>query len=332
MIQGSNISDNKEYFEYRIKSGDTLSSIVFRMFGYASSDTRYKKTVDHLLALNPQIKNINFIKTGDMLRLGVLPPVISSSKQVAQIPIKSRAVVPSDNFVMSHVPAKDADNFWALSWLAQNSNYLTIPGGVALGTKGNLLSPANIALLTQINDDYAKYKTGNITKGQYDYLRKTSLDKLKSNVGPFEKWMFGQKTTHEAIRIARGGGVPANANIVKHADRLNKLASLGKAGGYVLVGVGLTASCMQIANTQDRHEKNEIFVETVASTGVGLGLGVVVGLFLISNPIGWGTALVLATGSAAISYASGKSARGAYNLVGGKVDLVSGSGVDSVCR
>jgi len=173
---------------------------------------------------------------------------------------------------------------------------------------------------------------GNLTKGQYDYKRKLALDRLKKNIGPFEKWMFGKKSTHESIRIARAGGVPATANIAKQAYRLNKIATLGKAGGYVLVGVGLTASCMRIASAQDKGEKNEIFVETLASTGIGLGLGVAVGIFLVANPITWGAALVIATGSAAISYASGKGARIAYNRFGKQIDFVSGVGVDSICR
>lgn len=78
-----------------------------------------------------------------------------------------------------------------------------------------------------------------------------------------------------------------------------------KGGGIVLTGVGLTASCMQIENTTDQNEKNDIFVETVTSTTMGLGLGVAVSLFLTSNPIGWGTALVLAVGTTAVSYGTG---------------------------
>jgi len=110
------------------------------------------------------------------------------------------------------------------------------------------------------------------------------------------------------------------------------MASLGKAGGIVLVGVGLTASCMQIAKTQNSHEKNEIFVETIASTTVGIGIGAVVGLFLVSNPIGWGTAIVLAVGSAALSYGAGRVARYSYDKSGSKIDFVSGSVIGSVCQ
>ena len=126
--------------------------------------------------------------------------------------------------------------------------------------------------------------------------------------------------------------MPAGANIARHADRLNKLATVGKLGGYALVGVGLTASCMQIANTQNKQEKNEIFVEAVSGTAVSLIAGVAIGVFLVSNPVGWGAALVLATGSAALSYGSGKAARKAYTLVGNEVDLVTGAGINSICR
>lgn len=326
-------NDAKEYYEYKIKSGDTLSMIIFRMFGFAPTDSRYKKTQQYLLELNPQVKDINKIKAGDVLRLGVLPPVISPAKQVARRELSSPIRLPlQENYVVHRVAPKDADDFWMLSWLANNSNYLTIPGGVATGATVNFASPANIALMTQINDYYADYKSGKITKGQYDRLRKISLDKLKTNIGPFEKWLFGPQTTHQAIRIARGGGVPAGANIARHADRLNKLATVGKVGGYALVGVGLTASCMQIANTQNKQEKNEIFVETVASTSIGLVGGALLGLFLVSNPIGWGTALVLATGSAAISYGSGKFAKKLYDIYGNEVDFVEGTGVNKLCR
>ena len=91
--------------------------------------------------------------------------------------------------------------------------------------------------------------------------------KQLTNTEPVEKILFGNKTTHQSIRIARAGGVPATANIDKHADRLKNLGTMSKHGGIVLVGVGLTAACMQIANTPDTKEKNEIFVETITKIG-----------------------------------------------------------------
>ncbi len=337
------MSNHGKHFEYKIKGGDTFSNIIFKMFGYGMNDNRYNDKKDYLLTINPHITNPDLIKAGDILHLDILPLVPKPSNQTVSIPLSSTMKPPKvktahkianikTNFITTQVNAQDMDNFWALSWLAQNSNYLTIPGGIAMSANENLLSAGNVGLINNVSDHYADYKSGRISKGQYDYRRKISLDKLKNNIGPFEKWIFGKNTTHESIRIARSGAIPATANITMNANKLNKLASLGKAGGIALVGVGLTASCMQIAKTKKSHEKNEIFVETIASTSVGIGAGAVIGLFLVSNPIGWGTAVVLAVGSAALSYGSGKLARYTYDSTGSQIDFVSGSGIGRICK
>src|SRR5690554_6870670 len=119
---------------------------------------------------------------------------------------------------------------------------------------------------------------------------------------------------------------------MQNADKLTKLASYGKYGGYILAGVGLAAGCVQIANEDNQQKKNEIFVETIASTTVGVVAGWAVGLFLVSNPVGWGMALVLATGTAATSYGAGIFAQSVYTTFGNKVDLVSGTGISSICQ
>jgi nucleoid-associated protein YgaU len=50
-----------DMFEYRIKGGDTLSSIVFKMYGYTPRVGRYDEAVTHIMALNPQVKDPNLI-------------------------------------------------------------------------------------------------------------------------------------------------------------------------------------------------------------------------------------------------------------------------------
>lgn len=99
-----------------------------------------------------------------------------------------------------------------------------------------------------------------------------------------------------------------------------------------MAGASVAAGCMQIADTDSRQEKNEIFVETVSGTTAGLALSFVVGVFLVSNPVGWGTALVIGAGAAAVSYGAGKAAKMAYTTRGQSVDLVSGMGIDKVCK
>lgn len=84
-----------------------------------------------------------------------------------------------ESFVLNDVPAHDELDFWMLSWLAENSNYLVIPGSILTGTQGNLLSGGNIHLIEQISDLYAQYKTGGMTKSQYDYRRRVLLTNSK---------------------------------------------------------------------------------------------------------------------------------------------------------
>ena len=133
------------------------------------------------------------------------------------------------------------------------------------------------------------------------------------------------------IRVAYQGGVPATRNIQMHANRLAQMSSYGKYGGYLLAGVEVAASCKQIADTGSRLEKNEIFVETIASVGTGWLAGGLA-LFLVSSPVGWGTAFLLAAGTVVASYTIGKTFRFAYTTYGNKVDLVNGVGVDQICQ
>jgi len=308
-----------------------LSAIIFKMFGSTPSDQGYQVAVMHLMLLNKHLKDPNKIFAGEILNLGVIPSFsvpINPLVQNSQKPLVPDSSLP----ITKNVNPQDSERFWVLSWLEKNSNLLSIPGGIAFGATGNLLSPANVGMVTEVSDLYAEFKSGNITKNQYNYRRTLALNRLKKNIGPMEKLLFGNNTTHQSIRIARSGGVPATSHIAKHAKKLNNLAKVSKFGGVALVGVGLTASCMQIANTTDKSEKNEIFVEAITSTSVGVLGGVIVGIFLVSNPIGWGAALVIAVGSTAISYGAGKLGRTMYDIYGNKIDIVSGMGVSKICK
>jgi hypothetical protein len=57
-----------------------------------------------------------------------------------------------------------------------------------------------------------------------------------------------------------------------------------------------------------------------------------VGLFLISNPIGWGTALVLATGTTVVGFGAGQGLKKLYNANFKEVDIVNATRVDQLCK
>lgn len=318
-----------QYLEYRVKPGDTLSFILSQFYDVNFGSSEYKRRAAGIMELNPHISNPDRITAGDLLVLEASAgPQMCLAPQENQ-PKLFKAPAPQ---ILSSVPRDSDSDFYALSWLASNANYLTLPGSVALGGQGNLLSGGNLGLIDKVSELYADYKSGKLTKNQYDYQRKLTLDQFRKNIGPFEKLLYGEKTPHEVVRIARGGGVPATANITANTQQLKKLAAMAKHGGIVLTGVGVAASCVQIADADSSKKKNEIFIETLASTTIGAAGSYAVGLFLISNPVGWGTAIVLAAGTVAAGYLAGKGARAAYDLTGAKVDFVSGTGVGSICR
>lgn len=239
--------------------------------------------------------------------------------------------VASDPFILDGVNKEDEVNFHLLANLAMRSEFPLLGVSAASAMYSGIVHPRIVQSLNQINDAYLDYKRGNITKGQYDYRRRLLVNEIKHRVGPLDSFLFGNKA-NQAIRIARGGGVPATHHITQNADKLKKLATYGRHDGYILAGASIAAGCIQIAEADSRQEKNEILVETVAGTTAGLLAGAAVGLFLVSNPVGWGVALAIAAGSAVASYGAGKASRYAYTISGSKVDFVSGMGVDKVCK
>lgn len=323
------ISLSVELFEYRIKSGDSLSLLIAKFYNVGFHNPEYSRRLNQILTLNPHVKNPNLIYTGTSLRLA--SPTIPSDANTT-FNLYNQMCLPDIDYLLSKLPKEDEANFWLLSWLATNSNFLTVPGAAVFAAQENLLGPGNVKLIRDIDALYFDYKAGKLTKGQYDYQRKLKLDQLKRNIGSLDKLLFGGKTPHEAIRIARGGGIPATQNIMNNADKLTKLASYGKYGGYVLGAVGAGAACVQIANTDSTQEKNEIFVETLASTTVGTIVGVPIYLFLVSTPVGWTTAVGASLLVVGTSYFAGVAAKHAYTVTGSKVDLVTGSGVGSICQ
>jgi hypothetical protein len=177
----------------------------------------------------------------------------------------------------------------------------------------------------------AARRLGTIRRGPYDHWRAEALRNFQANIGPMDRVLFGQGGSQQKLRIARGGGIPANAHLASHAARLKRLGNAATVGGIVLTGVGVAASCAQIAHTADQKEKSLILVDSVASSFVSVVGGVGVGLFLATNPVGWG-ALVLAAGTALASYSSGKFARLVYDRHGTAHNLASVTRVDQICK
>jgi F0F1-type ATP synthase assembly protein I len=306
------------YYEYAVQPGETIATIIHKLYGWSPPTRRYGEILDAIKALNPEVPNLQNLWPGTVLRVSDRAPAV--------------AAPPGALFLSASPDPTERRQMWAMAW-AERSGLLLAPGAVGMGTAANLLGEGNLALLRHVGNEYAAYKAsgGRITKGQYDHRRRVLVRQFADNAGPMEKLLFGGARTQEEIRIARAGGVPYDANIQRQVGRLRQIGKAAGAGGILLGGVGVTAACYQIAHTVGQKEKNEIFVDTVMSTVVGSGLGYAVGVFVLSNPVGWGVALLLATCSTVGSLVAGKLASKAYSASGSEVDFVSGLGVDKVC-
>ena len=84
------------------------------------------------------------------------------------------------------------------------------------GTTGmmmiNQTFTSNTPLLAEMVENYNDYKADMLSKGQYDYRRKTLLNRLKTKLGPTNILLNGSKSPNEVLRISRKkGSVPTQA-------------------------------------------------------------------------------------------------------------------------
>ena len=110
-----------------------------------------------------------------------------------------------------------------------------------------------------------------------------------------------------------------------------KLSKLATKGGVVLSGIGVAKGAYDMCQASSRHEKNEIFVETISGTVGGLAAGAAAA-FLLMSPVTWIGVIVIGAASALAGYGTGKKAREFYNSRGESFDLVSLTRADSICN
>lgn len=146
-----------DYLEYRIKPGDNLTRIIGQFYDTGPSGGAYSAHLNQILALNPHIRNPDMIHAGTLLRLMARPASVAavtplnrmepprSALAAARLPLPAptnpglcRPDTHPGNLVLNGVPPQDELDFWMLSWLAENSNYLLIPGSIATGAFSNL--------------------------------------------------------------------------------------------------------------------------------------------------------------------------------------------------
>lgn len=190
-----------------------------------------------------------------------------------------------------------------------------------------------MSLLRGIPDAYHQYKSGAITKYEFDKIRTSKLNLYTKNIGPIiNKSIYGDLKVKNAFKLAPGRSLNATKSMTQHLTKLTKISNAVSKGSSALVVVGLASSCYQIAKAETLTEKNEIAVKTIASTSAGVFAGAVATVFLVGTPVGWAVVLGFGIGSALVSWGASEAIGSVYKSQFADVDIVNSLGITQICN
>jgi len=316
-------SPTQDLYFHHVSPGDTLSGIINTY--YPGNINRMDSQIKQVMIDNPGIKNANLIKPGQLIVLR------TASTTMCLGPIE-----PNEVSKVKHLwTLMSPETQKAIKQTAPVYNGLTLGlagGGTALFTLEKTLK-SNMSFLTGIPDAYNDYKSGKITKYEFDKLRKLKLDQYTKNIGPMiDKTIYGEGKLKNAFKLKPGRSLNPTKTMTQHLNKLSKISNAASKGGVVLAGVGLAASCYQISQAEAVTEKNEIAVKALTSTAAGAAVGVVATIFLVGTPVGWGVILVVGAASAVTAWGAGELAGSVYKSQFTDTDVVNSLGIGKVCN
>ena len=319
-------SATQDLFFHHVASGDTLSKIITEYF--PDNIHGMESHIQQVMADNPEVTNPDMIKPGQLITLRE----------------------PGDLMCLAPIDQKET-NYVKNLWLTMDSQTqksvketspiytalsLGIAGsGVAMFTLDKTLV-SNMPLLNGIPDEFHKYKSGQITKYEFDKFRKAKLDLYTKQVGTgINKFIHSDKNLHDAFKLKPGRSLNPTKSMTQHMDKLAKISKIASKSGFVLTGVGLAASCYQISQTESHTEKNEIAIETIGGTlaSTATAGGIALTILLVGTPVGWGLLLVGGLVSAAAGIGTGYALKEMYKTNQlGNTDFVNTLGINKICQ
>ncbi len=308
---------------YAVKRGDSLSKIVREQYNLFGADAI--GPIKRIMENNPEIVSPDLIYAGQLLLLRFpwdAPEIVTADSQ----DIRSTRLEWNRQDKTDQEQMADIGYVYGLLGATQQA-------GSASLSSASVLIKTNLDPVREIADNYNRYRAGSLTKGQYDYARREAIKNLQQRIGrPAEQLLFKGKPANVALRMKPGGGANATRPFMGQVERLAKISRHASKGGVLLSVAGVGLACHQIAHTANVVEKDRIAVETITGTAVGAGIGIAIGFFLVSTPIGWGAAIAIGVGSAAAGYFSGRFAGHVYAQDYGDVRIVEPLMIDRVCR
>lgn len=293
------------YRFYVVRSGDQLFNIMLHHYGAGEFSRNRDALIANLKRNNPRITDINRIMPGQTIVLPDIQYGLDTSMELNRREVDcathfndvlTRLPDPEKRFV-SEVDLHLDDDVEADKWFAKahtaGDRYIEL-------VKHSIESATDN--YNEIIKKYNGYKSGVFTKGQYDYARKIQIEKSKKELGAFASLIDGKRKPNEIIRIS-----PRALNktelIEKEVTKLTRISRLAKGGGVLLAGVNLALTGVKLKAANSADERAVIVAEEAGSiagaAAAGVAIEALVGVVLVSNPVGWVALAVLVGGSVA---------------------------------
>lgn len=327
----------------------SLVDVIAHSYGIVpGQEPIFSTLLDYLLALNPTVKNprmalgsqaprtLDFISHDPDAIVCMNPTVVKARfRQVVNGGGEFALVDTARSFVPADAAERGVYEF--LARLSNDTQHVTDFAGTGLGVLRFLSGTQNQAVIGQLQQLNTERLAGKLSVRQYQLRQQDILNNYLKKLGWMGRHMHGGQNAFNVLYQNRAVGVNPSPVFVKHAERMAKLSKYAKGGGLLLTGFGVAGTCGKIGSTQDYKKKNEIFaVEAsglIAGATGGAAAGIVVGVLLVSGPVGWGVALVASAVGGYFAQEAGKAfGQAMHDQYGNKIDLLDVTGVGQICR
>ncbi len=319
-------------FFHEVKPGESLSAIVLRYYQPLGHQA-LMAIIGQIVRDNPQIRNPNLIYPRQLLRLRSPFRVVERNYSEVEDVFESNRIWQSLSETEKQVVTHHEGLLHAIAETATGIH------GTAHGLAGALHDGKH--LVEELIHKYASYKKGEITKGAYDYFRRTKLRHFQGKVGPtMNRWLYQESKASKIFRITQGearafakqigSGIEAGARPLSR--QLGKLGKIAKfSHGIAVIGnvVDVGVAGVSIFNAWGTAEQNEVICEEgggVLGSWVGTGAATLMFAFCFTGVGALGVAAVVglsALGGHMGGKLVGKGTCRATGITGEQVELIA---------
>ncbi|MFN3295866.1 LysM peptidoglycan-binding domain-containing protein [Caldimonas sp.] len=100
------------YYEYAVQPGETIATIIHKLYGWSPPTRRYGEILDAIKALNPEVPNLQNLWPGTVLRVSDRAPAMVAP--------------PGPLFLSASPDPAERRQMWAMAW-AERSGLLPAP-------------------------------------------------------------------------------------------------------------------------------------------------------------------------------------------------------------